>query len=113
MEYRGAIESKSGVCKENERNRNRDRMVPKLEWAIVPCGNKRAPAEFMNEGRREMGIGLRGTSFFFRGRSFVFLDYTIPTHGCDSLLTTLKVFLLFCNDYGVFGLCFQITIFSF
>ena len=63
MEYRGAIESKSGVCKENERNRNRDRMVPKLEWAIVPCGNERAPAEFMNEGRREMGIGLRGTSF--------------------------------------------------
>ena len=50
MEYGGAIESKSGVCKENERNRNRDRMVLKLEWAIVPCGNKRAPAEFMNEG---------------------------------------------------------------
>ena len=90
MEYRGAIESKSGVCKENERNRNRDRMVPKLEWAIVPCGNERAPAEFMNEGRREMGIGLRGTSFFFGGRSFVFLDYTIRTHGCDSFLTTLK-----------------------
>ena len=41
MEYRGAIESKSGVCKENERNRNRDRMVPKLEWAIVPCGGIR------------------------------------------------------------------------
>ena len=41
MEYRGAIESKSGVCTENERNRNRDRMVPKLEWAIVPCGGIR------------------------------------------------------------------------